>query len=589
MAQLRLGRESVQDAETHKTIAGRLARESVQDAETHTAIAGRLARESIQDAETHVQVAGRAGRLSIQYAYPTPATLAPTPVATITLTPVAAGFGGGRILIDWGNNGVFGDTTGEDVTTRTRRASTFRGNQTGRRILPPQAGTASVTLTNQSGDYYPDNSSSPITGQIFPGRGIRVQETYSGTLYILWTGKLDTLKAEPHLNERRVAITGLGNLSSILEVKLSTEVHFGKDTGTLINVCLDAASWPAALRSIDTGITTVPVWWEDGTTAWQAIQKLFYAEGPGALIYEDGQGRICFRNRYFKATTTRASTSQATFNDTGGTGYFDFDYDQGWRDIINTVSMDVPRRIAGQIETVWTLPGTLTIPASTTYTTEIKTSDPVYDIQPITGAEDLNKINIWVAKGAINATSFNRTSGQSFTASLTASALGEVIVERWEVRARPLKLVRSPQTDSDATSIASYGKRDDTRDYQWVQYPELAEDLIDGILLDRKDPRRKVTLTLRSDRNPTRANLQAIYTQLLSREIGDRITIVQTRASVSRTFWIEAIEHQLDEAGELYTSKFYCEETRDGLVSAADVFIFDSATNGLFNTNKFGQ
>lgn len=566
----------------------RSGRQSVQTAETHTAIAARLARQSVQTAETGTAIAGRAGRVSVQYAYPNPAILAPTPVATITLTAVAAGFGGGRILIDWDNDGVFGDGTGEDVTGRTKQASTFRGNQTGRRILPPQAGTASVTLTNQSGDYYPDNTGSPISGSIFPGRGVRIQETYSGTTYILWTGKLDTLKAEPRLDERRVAITGLGSLSAILETKLSTEVHFGKDTGTLIGVCLDAASWPASLRSIDPGITTIPVWWEDGTTAWTAIQRLFYAEGPGALIYEDGQGRICFRNRYFKATTTRASVSQATFDDTGGTGYFDFDYDQGWRDIINTVSMDVPRRIAGQIETVWTLPGTLTIPASTTYTVEIKTSDPVYDIVPITGGEDLNNINIWIAKGAINATSFSRTSGQSFTASLTSTA-GEVIVERWEVRARPLKLVEAPQTDSDATSITNYGKRDDTRDYRWVQYPELAEDLIDGILLDRKDPRRKVTMTLRSDRNPTRADLQAVYTQLLSREIGDRITIVQTRASVSRTFWIEAIEHRLDEAGELYTSKFYCEETRDGLVAAGDVFIFDSATNGLFNTNKWGQ
>ena len=109
-----------------------------------------------------------------------------------------------------------------------------------------------------------------------------------------------------------------------------------------------------------------------------------------------------------------------------------------------------------------------------------------------------------------------------------------------------------------------------------------------GIIKDRKDPRRKVKLTIRSAIGATNADLITRLTQAYAREIGDRITITQTRSGLSLDFWIEHITHQIGEAGKWHQTTFLCEEVRDGVVAASDIFILNSVTQGVLGTNKLG-
>ena len=77
------------------------------------------------------------------------------------------------LAIDWNNDDDFSDT-GEDVTARTLKCEWKRGNDyasqlTGKAV----AGSLIAELNNESGDYSTFNTSSPLTGNLVPGRKVK--------------------------------------------------------------------------------------------------------------------------------------------------------------------------------------------------------------------------------------------------------------------------------------------------------------------------------------------------------------------------------------------------------------------------------
>lgn len=79
------------------------------------------------------------------------------------------------ISIDWNNTGTF-TGPGEDVTTRTlQELSITYGRNLERALNPVATGSANMELLNTSRDYSPENSSSPLVGNILPARGVRIQ------------------------------------------------------------------------------------------------------------------------------------------------------------------------------------------------------------------------------------------------------------------------------------------------------------------------------------------------------------------------------------------------------------------------------
>src|SRR5688572_620244 len=88
-------------------------------------------------------------------------------------------------LIDWSGDGDFADA-GEDVSARVRvepGIQTTRGRDQLRSLAPPMAGQLTAELDNTSRDYSPENGSSPLAGNLVPGRTVRVY-AYDGSAYI---------------------------------------------------------------------------------------------------------------------------------------------------------------------------------------------------------------------------------------------------------------------------------------------------------------------------------------------------------------------------------------------------------------------
>jgi hypothetical protein len=131
------------------------------------------------------------------------------------------------ISIDWSNNGTW-TNVGEDVTTRTlQELSVTYGRNMERALNPVATGSANLELLNTSRDYSPENSGSPLVGNILPARPLRIQ---AATI----------LNSNPAFDENT---TGWSASGSSTLVRSSTFARSGTTSGKLTS---DAALDPRA-------------------------------------------------------------------------------------------------------------------------------------------------------------------------------------------------------------------------------------------------------------------------------------------------------------------------------------------------------
>lgn len=391
----------------------------------------------------------------------------------------------------------------------------------------------------------------------------------------IFRGHLDEYTLLPARNERKVTISCLDPLAQLTESKATTDLYPSIRTGDAIHKILDSISWSGVLRDIDTGATTLRWWSVNAVDAWSAIQDILAAEGSPALITSDSSGSIVFRDRHHRLIRTASTTSQVTLRDTGSEPKFSepLMYDQGWRDVVNDVLFEVDERgPAPDRSVIWESDLVYNVGASATLSFTISTEDPFYDAAVLTST---------VISGSATV-SINVTQGQSTTISIVAGG-GGAQVTNIQLDGYVVGVQRTLQVSaSDATSISLYGSKSGPDGAGAASYAD-AEAIAALAVLYRKTRLPIVQLDVRGS-NATR------LTQCITRNLSDRITIVDAETGLNRAFFIEQINHQVIDAGALHTTTFGCEAvpTTSGLDDPSTVFIFNHANNGKFGTGKFG-
>jgi hypothetical protein len=285
-----------------------------------------------------------------------------------------------------------------------------------------------------------------------------------------------------------------------------------------------------------------------------------------------------------------------------------FEYEIGWRDIVNDVQLPVEERVPDPgITTVWESQDTINLSIGEAVLVRIETSDPFLDGQPIsTALGDL----VYTGAG-VPTISLSQTSGQSTTATITAVG-GSVNITYLRLRARSLPVAKTVLVAaSDSTSIARHGDRSYQDDVPWAgQHDAFA---VSQLLLAQYSERRP-TVSVRLVSSDLAAHLEVV-----SRQISDLVTIRNPEIGLDGDFFIENVQHtlarmtaQADCPGPVHYATFGCEQSGivvadnpfrfdvvgagfdDGVFdpTAADnpatVFIFDHATQGQFDVGKFG-
>lgn len=468
------------------------------------------------------------------------------------------------VAVDWAGNGSFTDT-GDDVTNRIRTRTPVTiayGRDQARALSPAGPGQADFEVYNGSKDYTPGNASSPLFPNVRPARPVRIQVTLSPTTYTLHRGKFDSYEpTRGNEAERSVKISTLDAYASMTKVKISTAVAQGITTGTAISLVLDAAGWTGG-RDLDTGATWIPWWWEDGTEAGAALEKIMNSEGPPALLYVDpATNNIVFRDRNHRIMRTASKTSQATFRDSGtdtstavrfGEGVT---ADYGWRNVINSVTFSVDERQAINTTTVWKTDEIIVIGASASRTIAISTQDPFYDARVPSDTTG----DYVVTSGSVASVSLSRTSGASLIITITADVSGAVI-SGLRLLANSLAVVRSLQiTAKDSTSISTYDEQAWPNDAPWAMRYD-AQDIADNIVALRKNPLIQVSVPL----VPSNDFALAL---MFTRDLSDRVTITDAASGISGDFYIERIEHTIRgvKAAPIVETVFSCEAVPAGL------------------------
>jgi len=192
-----------------------------------------------------------------------------------------------------------------------------------------QAGTLSLRIIDQNGDFNPQNVSGPYYNLLTPMRKVSITATSLGVVYPLFSGFITNyLTTQPNnstdtLNYTTIQATDAMRLVQMAQITTVAGSTSGDLTGTRVNLILDQIDWPASMRDVDAGLTTVQANPDTATTALIACQKMELAEF--GAFYVDASGSFVFQDRNLTASSIDATPR--VFNDNGANlHYFNADW-----------------------------------------------------------------------------------------------------------------------------------------------------------------------------------------------------------------------------------------------------------------------
>ena len=227
-----------------------------------------------------------------------------------------------------------------DISSFVRSFAISRGRSD--ELSAFRAGLLSFSVSNQDNRFNPSNTSSPFFDsansrtKIQPLKQVRVKATYDSTDYIIFRGFLDVVPVKfiaegadsivqftaidafrLFQNQTFQSIGWRVGRTGFTELGQTTRLGYA-DTQELSSVrvarILNAIGFPSALRSIDTGTKQVIVQ-PLTTNVLSGLRECELAENGQFFI--DKEGKATFRNRAYKFTNTKATTVQATFDNSG--------------------------------------------------------------------------------------------------------------------------------------------------------------------------------------------------------------------------------------------------------------------------------
>jgi hypothetical protein len=280
-------------------------------------------------------------------------TLPAFPVVKIRLG-TGPSFGDPFILGD-PDNGVLG--TNElassaiqeiNISDQVRRISTRHGRDRAFEEYLP--GEATIEFYDFTGDWNPNNTSSPYYPQVKPMRQVRVTTTYNSTDYSIFAGYItswDYNWPDQSVDFAIVTIqaTDAFRLLQLANINTVTGAANKDLPGERINLILDEIGWPAGQRLIDDGDTELendPGGFRSALSAIQTIE----ASDLGAF-YIDHDGKAVYLSR--ATLSQRASGTAYEFDDNGvNIQYQDIDINYDETELANSVTLT---RLSGQPQT----------------------------------------------------------------------------------------------------------------------------------------------------------------------------------------------------------------------------------------------
>lgn len=224
------------------------------------------------------------------------------------------------MILDTGilDTNVLGDAASiiVDVSNQINFIQTSRGRNP--LVDEFQTGQLTLRIVDQNGDFNPTNPSGPYYTYLTPMKKVQITATYAGITYSLFSGFITSYLNTQPKDATEVAYTTIQavdamRLAQNAQISTVAGASAGDLSGTRINQILDQIDWPASMRDVDAGLTTLQN--DPGTarTSLNAMQTVATTEYGALYVNEDGE--FVFQDRSVTAGSIGGTVT--TFNDNG--------------------------------------------------------------------------------------------------------------------------------------------------------------------------------------------------------------------------------------------------------------------------------
>lgn len=440
----------------------------------------------------------------------------------------------------------------EEVTARVLPGlSAERGRNQIKSLSPPLANDLQGALNNASGDYGPDNTSSPLYPNVDAGRLASWAMTTGTATHDVVRVSLDQVAPDPDWNRRAVGFAGLSQLARLVRKDgFSSQLYGDGTTGGAIrvdeamHVLFDLAEIPLDRRAFDACQTRLLWFWVRPTAElFDLAIRLWASEGPGARLYDGADGITYLTSRHAPLTDPRSVTVQETFRDTATEPFYvGWEPDAGEQNVVNVCSVAWQRRAVDAVDAViWSYGATVTLAAGEARAFRVAptSDDPIASVVTPAAGTDYT-----LTAGSLASASFDRTSGPFVTWTPVAGAGGATLTGL-QVRGKLARVAASSQvvnTIDTQASIDRYGPKP----YTLPTLPDVdalvLQDFTNAVVSLNQWPRpvRTIEVPLLSD---------ALTDGALAREPGDRVRVVNDREGFDREMVVEYVRVEWPTSG----------------------------------------
>lgn len=450
-------------------------------------------------------------------------------------------------------------------TISREAADAFAGISTGR---------ASFVMDNYAGRWSPANSASPYSPHLTTNKPIRVTATYAGSTYNLFKGFIDRYSISPDLSTRTAMIEASDRVKDLQLRKIDLPLATETNAGSLFTDILSAAAVTSSDRTIDRMYDTIPYAWYADRRPNEAMNDLLLF--GNYRLYAGPDGKINVKNRYWGIEGTVVGSY---VND-----FYGLEYGLTEERILNDVKIEgQPRKRSASVNTVAWLESIPTIAASSAIGFWLHYVDPANleldtpansMVTPVSSAD--YKTNTASDGLGVDRTSLASVQATFFGASAVCSIFNgsgdAVYLTKFQLRGYSIQRQAPILYESRNTSSQNaYGKRDYTLRSDLIADLGYAKDYSEFMITENKEPAADV-----------RFEIKQVFPDILARELGDIVHLVESNTAVASLWTIRSIDHDVTlERGLEHTLRCGVEFWRD-----REYLILDHATRGQLDVNR---
>ncbi len=441
------------------------------------------------------------------------------------------------------------------------------------------SGIAELTCDNWDGRFSPEKTDGAYYGFLYIGAYLTIIETYGGTLYYRFSGKIDKISPHPEPDNRVGYIVAIDGMDDLAGSEIETVLRTDTDEQELLGDILDAAGWLAGMRDLDAGVDTLQLGWFHEEMALPAVNSL--EDATRGFFFVDPEGNATWQNRHYRVIGDRL-VSQYTFDE----NMIEVQYEWSKRDVKNWARVTGYKYVDPYYglpseDWLWYAPANSEaapfIPASSTITIWASLQGPRKS------SDALVEGTHW------NANSEYDKSGDDLSANITVTPTyyGQAIkfvIENTGSSGAYLVVPDSPPVgapddstllvygtiyeelvmtvvEEDTTSQDDYGKRTMSIDARFKSNYNDILAYAEWLIARYKDP---LPSPIRIRVNPWYNypdDALKIYT--LTLKISDRVTVVSSHLGISQDYFIDKIIHEyaVNEGSWVETAEYWLSRT----------------------------